>query len=126
MRFCLKIQFKMKNVLLSVILFINFNCNEKIEGTFKLFSYEEDGKEIVVHPIEQYYTFKGEEFGSYTIENGIKVVYEDLNFITYTNKDSFFYTNKQGTFTFNFKYKENRDTLYLEDLVSLKKMFRVR
>ena len=126
MRFCLKIQFKMKNVLLSVILFINFNCNEKIEGTFKLFSYEEDGKEIVVHPIEQYYTFKDEEFGSYTIENGIKVVYEDLNFITYTNKDSFFYTNKQGTFTFNFKYKENRDTLYLEDLVSLKKMFRVR
>ena len=126
MRFCLKIQFKMKNVLLSVILFINFNCNEKIEGTFKLFSYEEDGKEIVVHPIEQYYTFKDEEFGSYTIENGIKVVYEDLNFITYTNKDSFFYTNKQGPFTFNFKYKENRDTLYLEDLVSLKKMFRVR
>ena len=126
MRFGLKIQFKMKNVLLSVILFINFNCNEKIEGTFKLFSYEEDGKEIVVHPIEQYYTFKDEEFGSYTIENGIKVVYEDLNFITYTNKDSFFYTNKQGTFTFNFKYKENRDTLYLEDLVSLKKMFRVR
>lgn len=116
----------MKNVLLSVILFINFNCNEKIEGTFKLFSYEEDGKEIVVHPIEQYYTFKDEEFGSYTIENGIKVVYEDLNFITYTNKDSFFYTNKQGTFTFNFKYKENRDTLYLKDLVSLKKMFRVR
>ena len=126
MRFCLKNQFKMKNVLLSVILFINFNCNEKIEGTFKLFSYEEDGKEIVVHPIEQYYTFKDEEFGSYTIENGIKVVYEDLNFITYTNNDSFFYTNKQGTFTFNFKYKENRDTLYLEDLVSLKKMFRVR
>ena len=116
----------MKNVLLSVILFINFNCNEKIEGTFKLFSYEEDGKEIVVHPIEQYYTFKDDEFGSYTIENGIKVVYEDLNFITYTNNDSFFYTNKQGTFTFNFKYKENRDTLYLEDLVSLKKMFRIR
>ena len=116
----------MKNVLLSVILFINFNCNEKIEGTFKLFSYEEDGKVIVVHPIEQYYTFKDDEFGSYTIENGIKVVYEDLNFITYTNNDSFFYTNKQGTFTFNFKYKENRDTLYLEDLVSLKKMFRIR
>ena len=83
-------------------------------------------KKLLVHPIEQYYTFKGEEFGSYTIENGIKVVYEDLNFITYTNNDSFFYTNKQGTFTFNFKYKENRDTLYLEDLVSLKKMFRVR
>ena len=50
MRFCLKNQFKMKNVLLSVILFINFNCNEKIEGTFKLFSYEEDGKEIVGSP----------------------------------------------------------------------------
>ena len=117
----------MKSILtLLFIITLNLNGYKKIEGTFKLYSYEEDGKEIVVHPIEQYYTFKGEEFGSYTIENGIKVQYEDLNFITYTNDDSFFYTNKQGTFTFNFKFKENRDTLYLEDLESLKKMYRVR
>ena len=100
----------MKKLLLIPFITILISCsNEVLDGKYRVIGYN---KESTLH-FEQYFTFKGNEFRSYMIEDGKKIFYDDsLNIITYNDDNTFTHSFKDSIYTF--KYSLEKDSLKLE------------
>ena len=98
-----------KLLLIGLICFLS-SCNKGIlDGKYRIVSYNQDS---ALH-FEQYFSFNGDEFRTYMIEDGKKVLEEDsLSIIRYGNDNTFTHSNKDSTYTF--KYSLKKDSLKLE------------
>ena len=100
----------MKKLLLIPFITILISCSKGVlDGKYRLISYNQDS---ALH-FEQYFTFDGDEFRTYLIEDGKKVLEEDsLSIISYGNDNTFTHTFKDSSYTF--KYSLEKDNLKLE------------
>ena len=100
----------MKKLLLIPFITILISCSKGVlDCKYRILRYNSDS----ASHFEQYFTFQGNEFRSYMIEDGKKVLFEDsLNIITYNNDNTFTHSFNDSIYTF--KYSLKKDTLKLE------------
>ena len=99
----------MKKLLLLPLIWLTFSCYNKIpDGEFRLINWNGQ-KEYLP---QQYYTFKGNEFGAFVIdEHGDKVAYGTKT-IAYESNDVFTFTRNDTVY--RWKYSLNKDTLTMK------------
>ena len=94
----------MKNILLTLFLFVVFGCSKKIpSGTYRVINFNDFSK----NHIEQYFTFDGNRFDKYQIRYGEKYRYDSISIIKYQDGNKFTLNRNDSLYEFYYKIYQN-------------------